>query len=358
MQLLLLAPLAMTASFPHPHPLGHHPVSVCRWPPLPGIQRHEPLQQGHLVDGAELYGDGLPLLRRWAVCGCVIVVGWAVTACCCKGEMAVVVNGAQAQSCTVCPASTGSLLMCCWHVLLTLPSLSCSPVPADFYRCVATSARLLVLAFSCRPAACLPPCVVLLTFACCCALPLCHHRPCLWPAHLLTVVLCCAWCRRPRYFLLENVRNFVSHNKSFTFCLTLRTLLDMGYQVGVFMCLCLCVCPCACARHMCTVSGVALHVLSPASPVYAVQLPASPPAPLCLHVTLPPVLPCVTGRSALECSTPATLAWPSRASAPSSGPLHLGSCCPSGRASCTASAPRSSPSTCPAACSTVPYRRR
>ena len=37
---------------------------------------------------------------------------------------------------------------------------------------------------------------------------------------------------RPRYFLLENVRNFVSHNKSFTFRLTLRSLLDMGYQVG------------------------------------------------------------------------------------------------------------------------------
>lgn len=37
--------------------------------------------------------------------------------------------------------------------------------------------------------------------------------------------------RRPRYFLLENVRNFVSHNKSFTFRLTLRSLLDMGYQV-------------------------------------------------------------------------------------------------------------------------------
>lgn len=36
---------------------------------------------------------------------------------------------------------------------------------------------------------------------------------------------------RPRYFLLENVRNFVSHNKSFTFRLTLRTLLEMGYQV-------------------------------------------------------------------------------------------------------------------------------
>ena len=36
---------------------------------------------------------------------------------------------------------------------------------------------------------------------------------------------------RPRYFLLENVRNFVSHNKSFTFRLTLRSLLDMGYSV-------------------------------------------------------------------------------------------------------------------------------
>ena len=36
---------------------------------------------------------------------------------------------------------------------------------------------------------------------------------------------------RPRYFLLENVRNFVSHNKSFTFRLTLRSLLEMGYQV-------------------------------------------------------------------------------------------------------------------------------
>jgi len=36
---------------------------------------------------------------------------------------------------------------------------------------------------------------------------------------------------RPRYFLLENVRNFVSHNKSFTFRLTVCTLLEMGYQV-------------------------------------------------------------------------------------------------------------------------------
>lgn len=36
---------------------------------------------------------------------------------------------------------------------------------------------------------------------------------------------------RPRYVLLENVRNFVSHNKSFTFRLTLRSLLEMGYSV-------------------------------------------------------------------------------------------------------------------------------
>ena len=37
---------------------------------------------------------------------------------------------------------------------------------------------------------------------------------------------------RPRYFLLENVRNFVSHNKSHAFRLTLRSLLDMGYQAS------------------------------------------------------------------------------------------------------------------------------
>jgi site-specific DNA-cytosine methylase len=42
---------------------------------------------------------------------------------------------------------------------------------------------------------------------------------------------------RPRFFLLENVRNFVSHNKSFTFRLTLRSLLDMGYQVPQPMCI-------------------------------------------------------------------------------------------------------------------------
>ena len=35
----------------------------------------------------------------------------------------------------------------------------------------------------------------------------------------------------PRYFLLENVRNFVSFNKGQTFRLTLASLLEMGYQV-------------------------------------------------------------------------------------------------------------------------------
>jgi site-specific DNA-cytosine methylase len=37
---------------------------------------------------------------------------------------------------------------------------------------------------------------------------------------------------RPRYFLLENVRNFVSFNKGQTFRLALASLLEMGYQVG------------------------------------------------------------------------------------------------------------------------------
>ena len=38
---------------------------------------------------------------------------------------------------------------------------------------------------------------------------------------------------RPRYFLLENVRNFVSFNKGLTFRLTLASLLEMGYQVPI-----------------------------------------------------------------------------------------------------------------------------
>ena len=36
---------------------------------------------------------------------------------------------------------------------------------------------------------------------------------------------------RPKYFLLENVRNLVVHNKGKTFRLILRTLLEIGYQV-------------------------------------------------------------------------------------------------------------------------------
>lgn len=36
---------------------------------------------------------------------------------------------------------------------------------------------------------------------------------------------------RPKYFLLENVRNFVSFNKGQTFRLALASLLEMGYQV-------------------------------------------------------------------------------------------------------------------------------
>ena len=61
---------------------------------------------------------------------------------------------------------------------------------------------------------------------------------------------------RPRYWLLENVRNFVSHNKSFTFRLTVRTLLEMGYQVRFTCCCCFhqgcavdCVAAC-CVRFM------------------------------------------------------------------------------------------------------------
>ncbi|GAB4846818.1 hypothetical protein Ancab_025825 [Ancistrocladus abbreviatus] len=38
---------------------------------------------------------------------------------------------------------------------------------------------------------------------------------------------------RPRYFLLENVRNFVSFNKGQAFRLTLSSLLEMGYQVDM-----------------------------------------------------------------------------------------------------------------------------
>ena len=40
---------------------------------------------------------------------------------------------------------------------------------------------------------------------------------------------------RPKYFLLENVRNFVSFNKGQTFRLTIASLLQMGYQVDIAM---------------------------------------------------------------------------------------------------------------------------
>lgn len=39
---------------------------------------------------------------------------------------------------------------------------------------------------------------------------------------------------RPKFFLLENVRNFVSFNQGQTFRLTLASLLEMGYQVHAF----------------------------------------------------------------------------------------------------------------------------
>ena len=59
------------------------------------------------------------------------------------------------------------------------------------------------------------------------------NRPTHLNCHNHQVMAFLSYCDfyRPRYFLLENVRNFVSHNKSFTFRLTLRTLLEMGYQV-------------------------------------------------------------------------------------------------------------------------------
>lgn len=40
---------------------------------------------------------------------------------------------------------------------------------------------------------------------------------------------------RPRFFLLENVRNFVSFNKGQTFRLTVASLLEMGYQVIILL---------------------------------------------------------------------------------------------------------------------------
>ena len=50
---------------------------------------------------------------------------------------------------------------------------------------------------------------------------------------------------RPRFFLLENVRNFVSFNKGQTFRLTLASLLEIGYQVLLDTCSSLSVLNCA-----------------------------------------------------------------------------------------------------------------
>lgn len=49
---------------------------------------------------------------------------------------------------------------------------------------------------------------------------------------LKTVFLSCSYCDyyRPKFFLLENVRNFVSFKSSMVLKLTLRCLVRMGYQ--------------------------------------------------------------------------------------------------------------------------------
>lgn len=53
------------------------------------------------------------------------------------------------------------------------------------------------------------------------------------PAASAQVISFLSFCDfyRPRYFLLENVQAFTRHNAGLTLRLTLRTLLDMGYQV-------------------------------------------------------------------------------------------------------------------------------
>lgn len=45
-------------------------------------------------------------------------------------------------------------------------------------------------------------------------------------------LLSCSYCDyyRPKFFLLENVRNFVSFKSSMVLKLTLRCLVRMGYQ--------------------------------------------------------------------------------------------------------------------------------
>lgn len=46
------------------------------------------------------------------------------------------------------------------------------------------------------------------------------------------VVSCLSYCDyyRPKFFIMENVRNFVSFKRSMVLKLTLRCLLRMGYQ--------------------------------------------------------------------------------------------------------------------------------
>lgn len=56
----------------------------------------------------------------------------------------------------------------------------------------------------------------------------------LWSAiqnEMILAYLSFADLYRPKYFLLENVKNFLSFNKGLTFRMTVRSLLEMGYQV-------------------------------------------------------------------------------------------------------------------------------
>lgn len=50
--------------------------------------------------------------------------------------------------------------------------------------------------------------------------------------HINLIFLSCSYCDyyRPKFFLLENVRNFVSFKSSMVLKLTLRCLVRMGYQ--------------------------------------------------------------------------------------------------------------------------------
>jgi hypothetical protein len=61
--------------------------------------------------------------------------------------------------------------------------------------------------------------------------PTCGHNCCCCCAAQVISFLSFADFYRPRYFLLENVKTFATHNSSMTLRLALRSLLDMGYQV-------------------------------------------------------------------------------------------------------------------------------